>query len=173
MQMTTEQTITTPEAQETLTVDSQNTPTSDAPSDESMKLANAEVREYANRTAAENKTLRAGAMKGALADIGLTASEGLGVAIVDSYEGEITTELVAAYAQEKYSFTAANAESPPAVESGDKLEALDAVSSPVTPPVEVDPAAEATAKMHDPESGRTEAIESLNAKMNQFQQEHY
>lgn len=144
------------------------TPIEDEPKD-----ANAELRAYAAGLKEENEILREGAIGGALAEIGLKATEGLGLAIAEGYDGVITTENVAAYAEEKYKHKAENAPVPPAVVTGERLETLDASSSPVTPPPETDPAREATDKMHDPTTGRDEAVASINAKMGQFQREHY
>ena len=175
--MTTEQTPVTPvegdppvEPTDPLQNVLQSDPEPDAAT---MKAANAEVREYADRTAKENKTLRAGAMKTALSDIGLNSEEGLGVAIVETYDGEITAEALGAYALEKYKHQAAQAPVPAAVVTGEKLDALNSQSSPVDPPVEQDEPAIITAKMHDPEAGVKEAQASVQAKMRQFNQEHY
>ena len=143
------------------------------PDEETMKAANAEVRAYADRTKAENKTLREGALRTALSDIGLNYEEGLGVAIAETYDGEITAEALGAFAAEKYKHQAAQAPVPAAVVTGEKLEGLNAQSSPVTPPPEVDEAAIATGKMEDPESGIKEAQASVIAKSRQFNQEHY
>lgn len=161
--MTTEQTITTTSAANTGTEQTE-TETPDA---------NAELRAYADRLKEENKMLRAGAISGALKEIGLSADEGLGLAIAETFDGDITAENVANYAQEKYKHTAEDAPVPVAVTEGEKLETLDASSTPVTPPPERDAAREATDKMHDPETGRDEAVASINAKMGQFQEEHY
>ncbi len=150
-------------------------PESDAgqPDAETMKAANAEVKAWAERVGSENKQLREGAMRTALTDIGLNFEQGLGVAIADSYEGVITAEAVSAYALEKYKHQAAQAIVPPVVVAGEKLDDLNALSSPVTPPVKVDEAQEATDKMFDPEAGVDEARTSLAHKMAQFNQEHY
>ena len=133
----------------------------------------AELRAYADRLKEENVSLRAGAIGGALREIGLKSDEGLGLAIAETFDGEITVENVATFAQEKYKHTAENAPVPAEVIEGEKLETLAAASTPVTPPPETDSAQEATDKMHDPTTGRDEAIDSLNAKMAQFQEEHY
>jgi len=146
---------------------------SDEPDKAAMKAANAEVREYADRVKAENKTLREGALRTALSDIGLDYEAGLGVAIAESYSGEITAEALGAFAMEKYKHQAAQAPVPAAVVTGEKLEDLAAQSSPVTPPVQEDEAAIITGKMDDPESGRVEAQASITAKSRQFTQEHY
>ncbi len=145
----------------------------DEPDKATMKAANAEVREYADRVSKENKSLREGALRTALSDIGLNYEEGLGVAIAESYEGEITAEALGTFAAEKYKHQAAQAPVPAAVVTGEKLEGLTAQSSPVDPPVQQDEPAIITAKMHDPESGREEAQASVRAKMTQFNQEHY
>ncbi len=150
-----------------------DTRVSDQPDAEAMKIANAEVREYADRVSKENKGLREGAMRTALTDIGLNFDEGLGVAIADSYDGVITAEAVSAYALEKYKHQAAQAPVPAVVVAGEKIDDLNALSTPVTPPVKIDEAKEATDKMLDPETGVEEARRSLAYKMAQFNQEHY
>ena len=145
----------------------------DEPDKATMKAANAEVREYADRVSKENKSLREGALRTALTDIGLNYEEGLGVAVAESYDGEINAEALGAFAQEKYKYQAAQAPVPAAVVAGEKLESLNAQSSPVTPPVEEDEAAITTGKMHDPETGTKEAKASIIAKSRQFNTEHY
>ena len=145
----------------------------DEPDEATMKAANKEVREYADRTKAENKTLREGALRTALSDIGLNYEEGLGVAIAESYSGEITAEALGAFALEKYKHQAAQAPVPAAVVTSEKIETLNAQSSPVTEPEPKDEPAIVTAKMDDPESGVEEAKASIVEKMTQFNTEHY
>jgi len=143
------------------------------PTEDQLKLANAEVKAWAERTSTENKQLREAVLDVYLQNIGLKRDEGLGVAIAETYRGPMTQEALTAYASEKYRYSAAAAPTTPAEESEARLTQLQAASAPVNPPAEVDPEAEATAKMHDPESGRNEAKASVAAKMAQFRREHY
>ncbi len=143
------------------------------PDAETMKLANAEVRTWAENTKAENDELRGTAMEGVLGQIGLSSGEGLGVAIAESYKGPITVKAVSAYATEKYKHSAGKAPVPEVVTQGETVETLLNASTPVDPPEEVDQAQEATDKMFDPEAGRKEAEASIKAKVDQFNTEHY
>lgn len=145
------------------------------PDEDTLKLANEQVRNYANRLKDENKELRTLAMEAALGEIGLSPSEGLGVAIVESYEGAFTKEAIAEYAESKYKHTASNAPVPKEVETHNRLDELNAVGESVTPtpePTEGEKAAQSV-DGNDPEAGRDEAVTSLTAKVGQFTQEHY
>lgn len=132
-----------------------------------------ELREYAQRVEAENAKLRAKAMKSELAELGLSPDQGLGVAIVESYSGEIDAAAIAAFAQEKYKYTPEHAPTPPAVISSERLDGLSTDAESVTPAQDVDEAAQITAKMNDPDAGRDDARASLAAKVDQFARENY
>lgn len=145
------------------------------PDEETKKLANEQLREWANSVVDENKGLRKMAMKSALGEIGLTPEEGLGVAIVESYEGEITEEAIAKYAEEKYKHTPGQAPPPPEVSSGDKVDQLNAQGQSVTPEPEETEGQKATQKIegNDPEADSRDAISSVAEKTNQFLEQHY
>lgn len=131
-----------------------------------------ELREYADRVAAENTQLRTRLMRSELAEIGLNPEEGLGVAIAESYKGDIDREAIATYAAEKYKYTFGSGQTPEE-QSTQRMENLANSSQSVTPQTPPDEFVEKTQKMNDPEAGRAEAEQSLLAKVNQFNQEHY
>ncbi len=109
--------------------------------------------------------------------IGLKPDQGLGKAIAKEFQltGEVTAETVAAYAKSEYGYeqSAQPTPPPPEVVAADRIGQVIGQSAPVTPPPPTDPAAEITAKMHDPQAGREDAERALTAKVVQFAQEHY
>lgn len=136
-----------------------------------QKDPNAELRAYNDRLKEENKKLRSAAMRAELREIGLTPDAGLGVAIVESYKGDITAEAIGAFAAEKYKYEPAQAPTPPSVEAGERLETLQAIGEPVTPPQPLDAVQEAEGKLVDPEATRQDAITSATLKAQRLQQQ--
>lgn len=112
-----------------------------------------------------------------LESIGLKPDQGLGKAIAKEFQltGEVTAETVAAYAKSEYGYeqSAQPTPPPPEVVAAEKIGQVIGQSAPLTPPAPVDPAAEITAKMHDPNAGREDAEKAITAKVVQFAQEHY
>lgn len=145
------------------------------PDEETKRLANEQLRAWAEAQKAENQKLRGMAMKSALGEIGLNPEEGLGVAIVESYDGEITEDAVAKYAEEKYKYTSGQQPPPPEVNSGDKIDQLNAQGQSVTPEPEPDEGQKATQKIegNDPEATQRDAISSVASKTSQFMEQHY
>ena len=155
----------------------QATPTTE-PSEETKALANEQLRAWANQTAEENKELKALAMRSALGEIGLNAEEGLGLAIVESFDGKITDEAVAKYAQEKYRYGTGQqpaAPTTPDVQAAQRADALNAAGQSVTPTPQPTAGQQATEKVdgNDPEAGRQEAIQSTTVKMGDFMGRFY
>jgi hypothetical protein len=96
-------------------------------------------RQHMKDVEAQNKTLRQRELGRSIADIGLDAKEGLGLAIAEAYKGDFSDGDVAAFAKDKYSHEFESGE--PANETAETLatqeEASAAVqqsSAPVTPP---------------------------------------
>ena len=104
--------------------------------------------------------------------LGLKPDEGIGVAIVDSFEGKPTLEEIATHAAEKYKYEPPE----PAVvaaqvtEPAARIEAVQTESAPVVPPPDVDEVVEAETKLLDPEATRQDAQNSVAAKMGRYQQ---
>ncbi len=135
--------------------------------------ANVELREALKREKALTAGYRGELMSTRLEAIGLNHTKGLGKAIAKEYDGDMTVEAVKAYAQTEYGHEGTVETEPPEVTTADKLETLSTLSEAITPPPEIDKARETTDKMDDPESGRDEAVASVNAKMAQFARENY
>lgn len=146
------------------------------PDPETLKLANEQVRSWANGLNDENKELRKLAMETALDKIGLKPEEGLGLAIVETFKGTISHQAIADYAESKYKHsTGKQTVTDPAVTAADQIEQLNAEGQSVTPTPQPTPGEEAAHKVDsgDPEVDRSTAINSVAAKMGQFVDEHY
>lgn len=136
--------------------------------------ANAQLRAFNERLKDENKALRGIAMRNGLREIGLNHEEGLGVAVLETYQGdEYTPEAIAAFAQEKYKYSPEKAPPSPETVAADRVSNVNQNSSSVEPKPQPDAAREAQEKMKDPEAGRDDARASINAKSQQFLQQHY
>lgn len=135
--------------------------------------ANAQLREALKREKARATSYRNELIGARLSEIGLRPDAGLGKAIAKEYDGDLTIEALSEYAREEYAYEGTTDQTPPEVAAGERLNQLESVSEPVTPPQPVDEAAQITAKMDDPESGREDAAASVTAKATQFYQEHY
>ncbi len=156
----------------------QNEPATQAtePDEETKKLANEQLRTYADSVAEENKQLRSLAMRSALSEIGLTPEEGLGLAIVETYDGSITDEDIANYAAEKYKHGAQQQpQQDPAVAAAQRAEQLAATGQSVEPRPQTTPGQQASQKVdgNDPEADRQEAVMSTTEKVNEFLRQHY
>jgi hypothetical protein len=136
--------------------------------------ANEQARQYAQDqkdraevAVKESAVLRKRMIGYELKDIGLDSEAGLGVAIAESYEGDFAEGSVAQFAVEKYKYEVPGATVPveTVTEPQERLEALDAESSPVTPEVPVDPQAQAEAAMNSPDGTRDDAVASLTHKL--------
>lgn len=132
--------------------------------------ANAQLRAYADRLKAENKQLRAQAMSAHIEKLGLKTDEGLGVAIVEGYDGDVTYESIAQWAQEKYKHTPPE----PITETDTQAQAIDAAhqqldaanasSSPVIPDTQQDTLAKHDQRLHEEDAGRSDAISAIADK---------
>lgn len=174
----------------TVTVQTTEGLTVEIPLDEAnQKVANAAVREFAETTNAENKTLRASTLGQHLADIGLSPDKGLGKAIAQSYTGDPTKvgeHALEEYGHEKPAETAEGQPAPVAEEkpevnvqaeqlAASQAQAAQAMegSTSDTPVLPEDKTAEYDAKMIDPESTREDAEASVAHKLAGFVQENY
>jgi len=128
---------------------------------------NAELRAHTKRVEATNDQLRGRIMTSDLEAIGLVPGEGLGLAITETFKGELTEDAVATFARDKYSYdSGVTPQVPESVAAGDRLEtALQTSES--TVPAEIPlPGQAAIDKMdaNDPEATRQDAIASIQAK---------
>jgi len=89
-------------------------------------------------------------MADAIASLGLEADAGLGKAIAKEYDGEVSTEAIAAYAKEEYQYDGpVSSDNPvaPAIQAGnERLEQIDATSGSVPVPSQQDELAQAEAE---------------------------
>jgi hypothetical protein len=138
--------------------------------------ANAELRAYNKRLKAENRDFKARIMSGDLKAIGLDHEAGLGKAIAKEYDGEMTTEALAAYAKDEYGHdSAVPLQVPQEVQAGDRLDQAMQGSTPVVP-TEAPIAGQAEIDKidaNDPEATRQDALKSIRAKSGQFQETFY
>lgn len=145
------------------------------PDEETKKLANDQLRNWADSLKGQVDELKPMAMRSALSEIGLSPDEGLGVAIVEAFDGKITDEAVAQFALEKYKYDSGKAQATEATQAADATERLQTQGQSVTPTPEPTEGEQAASKVdgNDPEAGRGEAAQSLVAKLDQFNREHY
>ena len=113
-------------------------------------------RQHMKDVEAQNKTLRQRELGRSIADIGLDAKEGLGLAISETYKGDFSDGDVAKYALEKYSHDHESGE--PANEEAEALAAQEAAntevqqsSAPVIPPTPAGDIDELDNALADPE----------------------
>jgi len=132
------------------------------------------LRQKLSRVEKENRSLREQVMKSHLEALGLRQDIGLGKAIFKEYSGDFSLEAIRSYAADEYGHDSGTAPvEPPEVAIAEKVAGMHAVSTSVIPQPPTDQAAEAVAKMHDPEATRDDAVASLNAKVDQFGREQY
>lgn len=137
--------------------------------------ANAELRAYADRVKAENAALRQQVLQGHLSQIGLNVDQGLGKAIAKEYSGEITSDAVAEYAKSEYGYEPAAATDESKAQQLDqaqqRVEQVQAESSPVTPTGLVDKIAEHDQTLAKPEASRADAQAAIADKLKYYLQE--
>jgi hypothetical protein len=128
-------------------------------------------RQHMREVEAENKSLREQVLARHIEAIGLSTTEGLGVAVFDGYKGEFSEEAVAAFAKEKYGHEFVSGE--PADEAAEALaaqeEATTAVqqsSAPVVPPTTAGDIADLDSALADPEvDGPAVSKEAIERKL--------
>jgi hypothetical protein len=142
-------------------------------SDEDQKGGNAELRAALKRTQEALKEANQLHLVRNLTDIGLDPGTGLGKAIAKEYDGEMTVDAIAAYARDEYGHDAAvPSQVPQEVQAGDRLDQAMRVSTAVEPRRVPTPGEEYVEKIdsNDPEATRQDAIASIAAKAQQFQE---
>lgn len=148
---------------------------------EQLKQLNGELRAYADNVAQENKKLRGRVLESDLRAIGLSHEEGLGIAVVDNYDGDLTREALTDWVKDKYRYT------PPVTEEvveerAAEVETATAAAQELESTIggvgqSLEPAGEEGAfqsivnRMNDPEAGTAEAQQSVAAKLRALNQE--
>lgn len=162
-QATTETVTADPEAQVTTTpavTETPPEPVSDGPK---------ELRESRQAAIDENKELRKELMGERLDKIGLDITEGLGKAIAKEYDGPMDMESVSTFARDEYGHDVAAPQDVKTVTAqADKVAAMNAGATPVTPPTTPDAVQQATEAMNAEEGGAREAKQSIAAKIGSF-----
>lgn len=140
--------------------------------EEARKLANDQLREYADRTKARASGLETRVMKSELASMGLTPDEGLGLAIAEGYDGTFEEGDIVRFATEKYKYEPPEVVVPPVtVETArDRVDEVMAAGAEVTPPEPVDEVVEADAKLVEEDATRQDAQRSLSHKLNRYKE---
>ncbi len=146
-------------------------PVEPAPVEEPSKEP-AELRAALKREQEQGDIMRQELMGLRLNAIGLTVDAGLGKAIAKEYDGALDLDAVTAYALSEYQHEFIDGNDPPAVLTTERLEAINQVSDPVTPPEPTDQAAEATQKVLADDATIQDAEASMNAKLAQYITEH-
>lgn len=131
------------------------------------------IKEHNKTLVAENKDLRERVMGTDLSAIGLSATDGLGLAIVESYDGRYEPGSVAEYAKEKYAYAPDGTEvaSPMAQQietAQQQVEDLQAVSTPARPATAMDELAAREARLKENDATRKDAEASLRLKSNMY-----
>ncbi len=140
------------------------------------KETNADLHAYNKRLKNENKSLRKMEMDRQVVAIGLDPAEGLGKAVVNTFDGDVTEEgAVAGFAQSEYNHEAATAPVPQAVAMGERVEQLQSISQPVEIPVQPPPGQDVKDKLdaNDPTATRQDSIGSINTKAGEFMEKFY
>ena len=146
--------------------------TEEQPASENAELRAAYEREKERRQSAEQKNVGH-----ELAAIGLDPSEGLGKAIAKEYDGEMTREAIALYAQEEYNFSPVGVDVPEqtqeVIEGQEQVDKLDSASTSVVPVSQEDELAAHDQRLAQDDATQEDAERSLNAKLGTFVAEHY
>jgi hypothetical protein len=137
--------------------------------------ANAELRAHNKRLIEKVNGLEATEVDRQLTAMGLSRGEGMGKAIVNTFDGDVTAGAIADFAQSEYGVEQAPSEVPQEVQAGDRLDQALAVSTPVVPTETPAPGQASIDMMDDnnPEATREDALRSIRAKSGQFQETFY
>lgn len=129
------------------------------------------LRQERNEAAAAAKEMRQELMTERLEKIGLKADEGLGVAIMESFDGTPTVEALREHAAEKYKYNTEPAVPVEAVNApAQRMDSVVTESAPVTPTPAVDEVAAAEARLSEADASRADAQASLSQKMTRYRQ---
>ena len=154
----------------------QTSPQEQAQQSQSGQSANAELRAFNETLKSENAALRSRVMSQDLKEIGLQPDAGLGLAIVESYEGRYEPGSVAEYARDKYQYShegGAPVESQ-AAQDVEQVQAqtdqLQATSVSAMPETQSDRLRAHDQRMADPEATRQDAQNALTDKLSAYRQ---
>jgi hypothetical protein len=136
---------------------------------------NSDLRAYNKRLVEKVKGLEATEVDRQLTEMGLSREDGMGKAIVNTFDGDVEAGAIAEFAQNEYGIEQASAEVSEEVQAGDRLDQALAVSTPVVPTEPAPAGQESITKMddNDPEATREDALRSIRAKSGQFQETFY
>lgn len=154
------------------TTQATETAESDQQVKEPAELRAAYEREKERRKAAEQSVL-----KTKVEAIGLNPDEMLGKAIVKEYDGELTKEAIAAFAQDEYGYeppsTPAQPEPTPGQTEQARADKLQNASLPTQPAGENDAIAALDAKLAEEDATEQDAVAAMNAKLNKAMADWY
>jgi hypothetical protein len=100
-------------------------------------------------------------------EIGLSPDEGLGIAVLETFDGDPTPDGVKAFASERYKYQVPASSEEVATRTAAPAGRIDTVANSggsIEPPPQVDPLVEADKKLADPEATRQDAINALTMK---------
>lgn len=140
---------------------------------EAVQKTSADLRAYADRMKAENAQMRTQLLGTHLDAINLKPDTGLGLAIAEGYEGDISAEAVAKYAQDKYGHVVEETTPEPTAavvqaDAQEKVDGLVAGSTPVTPTTQLERIAQHDQILSQPEATRADAQTALTDKLSQY-----
>lgn len=127
------------------------------------------LRQERNQAAAERDLYRKEVLSMRLEKLGLNPTEGLGVAVMETYDGAPSEEALATHLVEKYKYeTPTEVPVETVTQPADRIAQVADNSTPVEPEQQPDPVGVAEQTMADPDSGRVEAQDSVAAKMSRY-----
>lgn len=143
----------------------------ETPDEQPQPTEGSRLRDERNAAAADAKAMRNELIEERLEKIGLSPGEGLGIAIMDTFEGVPTVENLRAHAAEKYKYSTEPAVPVEAVnEPAQRIEGVVEGSTPVTPTPAVDPVAAADGRLSEPDANRQDAQRSISEKMTRYRE---
>ena len=139
--------------------------------DESQPTEGSRLRQERDQAAKDRDMFRKEVLSMRLEKLGLNPEEGLGVAVMETYDGAPNQEALTAHLVEKYKYEVpVEVPAEKVTQPAERIAQVAENSKPTEMPQEPDPVAVANEKMTDPEAGREEAQESLAAKMQRYRQ---
>lgn len=144
---------------------------SETPEEQPQQTEGSRLREERNAAKAEATAMRNELIQERLGKMGLSADEGLGVAIAESFDGVPTLDNLRAHAAEKYKYQTEPAVPAEAVnEPAQRIEGVVEGSTPVTPTPAVDPVAAADTRLAEADASRADAQASISEKMSRYRE---
>ncbi len=136
---------------------------------ESQPTEGSRLRQERNQMKEERDTFREEVLSMRLEKLGLNPKEGLGVAVMDNYDGAPTAEALTTHLAEKYRFEVpSEVPTEQVTQPAERIAQVAENGTSIEPEQEPDPVGVAESKMADPEAGRTEAQDALAAKMGRY-----